>query len=144
MVLHSSTLESVRACKALAHVAHYPTPILIVDDDLKSARSLARLLQKWGCGEVRTVYSAATALESAVGFSPGIILLDIELPDMSGYELARLLHQHPRLQNIRLIALTDSGDHPGRERARASGFERYLVKPVTAVALREILRPPPH
>jgi CheY-like chemotaxis protein len=142
MVWSSSTSEGVHARNALARVAHYPTSVLIVDDDLELAQSLARLLRKWGCGEVRSVHSAAAALQSAIGFSPGIILLDIELPDMSGYELARLLHQHPRLQNMRLIALTDSGDHPGRERARASGFERYLVKPITAVALREILDPP--
>jgi CheY-like chemotaxis protein len=120
-------------------VAHYPTSVLIVDDDLELSQSLTRLLRKWGCGEVRSVCTAVAALESAIGFSPAIVLLDIELPDMTGYELARLLHQHPRLHSVRLIALTDSGDHPARERARASGFERYLVKPITALALREVL-----
>jgi CheY-like chemotaxis protein len=124
-----------------APVPQHPTAVLIVDDDKESAHSLARLLLKWGYGEVRSVYSAAAALESAVEFSPGIVLLDIDLPDMSGYRLAQLLRQHPHLQNIRLIALTDSGDHPGREHARASGFERYLVKPISAVALREVLAP---
>ena len=120
----------------------HSTAVLIVDDDEELTHSLARLLLKWGCVEVRSVHSAAAALQSAIEFSPGIVLLDIDLPDMSGYRLARLLHQHPHLQNIRLIALTDSGDHPGREHARASGFERYLVKPITAVALREILDSP--
>ena len=98
----------------------HSTAVLIVDDDKELAHSLARLLLKWGCVEVRSVHSAAAALQSAIEFSPGIVLLDIDLPDMSGYRLARLLHQHPHLQNIRLIALTDSGDHPGREHARAS------------------------
>lgn len=120
-------------------MAHSPTPILIVDHDVESARTLRRLLRKWGYRNVCCEHTAAAALESAVGFSPDIVLLDIELPDMSGYELARALHQHPRLQAMRLIALTNSGDHPGRELARASGFERYLVKPITAAALREIL-----
>jgi CheY-like chemotaxis protein len=124
-------------------VAHSSTPILIVDHDVESARTLGRLLRRWGYRNVRCEHSASAALESAVGFSPDIVLLDIELPDMSGYELALVLHQHPRLQSMRLIALTNSGDHPGRERARASGFERYLVKPVTAAALREILNTPP-
>jgi len=110
---------------------------------MELAHSLARLLVKWGCVEVRSVYSAAAALESAIELCPRIVLLDIDLPDMSGYRLAQLLRQHPHLRNIRLIALTDSGDHPGREHARASGFERYLVKPISAVALREILTPPP-
>jgi CheY-like chemotaxis protein len=120
-------------------VAHSQTPILIVDHDVASARALRRLLRKWGYHNVHCEHSASAALESAVAFSPAIILLDIELPDMSGYELARALHQHPNLQSMRLIALTNSGDHPGRERARASGFERYLVKPITSAALREIL-----
>lgn len=123
-------------------MAHSPTPILIVDDDVESARALGRLLRKWGYRNVRCEHSASAALESTIGFSPDIVLLNIELPDMSGYELALALHQHPRLQSMRLIALTNSGDHPGRERARASGFERYLVKPITAAALREILNNP--
>jgi CheY-like chemotaxis protein len=124
-------------------VAHFPTSIfLIVDGEVESARTLGRLLRKWGYRNVRCEHSASAALESAAGFSPDIVLLDIELPGLNSYELARVLHQHPRLQSMRLIALTHSGEHPGRERARASGFERYLVKPVTATALREILNTP--
>jgi CheY-like chemotaxis protein len=69
--------------------------------------------------------------------------VDIELPELSGYDVALLLHQHPRLQRMRLIALTESDEHPGREQARTPGFERYLVKPVTAVALQEVLDMPP-
>ena len=122
-------------------MAHIPTSILIVDDDAASTRLLARLLRKWSSYDVRSAHSAAAALALAVAFSPRIVLLDIELPDMSGYELARLLHQHPLLQDMRLIALTDSGDHPGRERARVAGFERYLVKPITTAALDEIQTP---
>ncbi len=123
-------------------MSQHSIAVLIVDDDAELVHSLTRLLLKWGYAEVRSVSSATAALESAVKFSPGIVLLDIDLPDMSGYRLAQLLRRHPHLQNIRLIALTDSGDHPGREHARASGFERYLVKPITAVALREVLAPP--
>jgi CheY-like chemotaxis protein len=125
-------------------VAGGPIPILIVDHDAGSARLLARVLRKWGSYTVRAEHSAAAALASAVAFSPRIVLLDIELPDMSGYELARLLHQHPLLQDMRLIALTESGDHPARERARVAGFERYLVKPITTAALREILTASAH
>lgn len=113
--------------------------ILIVDDDVEASLSLARRLREWGYDEIRSECSAAAALEAAVSFDPGIILLDIDLPDMSGYDVARLLHQHPRLQETRLIALTDRGEHLGREQARASGFERYLVKPASAAALREVL-----
>jgi CheY-like chemotaxis protein len=115
---------------------------LIVDDDVESARSLSAMLQESGVAETRVAHSAATALRAAVEFNPSIVFVDIELPDMSGYDVALLLHQHPRLQQMRLIALTDSGEHPGRERARASGFERYLVKPVGFAALEEVLEMP--
>jgi CheY-like chemotaxis protein len=113
--------------------------ILIVDDDVASARSLSLMLEESGYGETRVEHTAATALQAGVEFGPSIIFVDIELPDMSGYDVARLLHQHPRLRQMRLIALTDSGEHPGREHARASGFERYLVKPVSIAALQEVL-----
>ena len=113
--------------------------ILIVDDDADSARLLSRMLQESGNDETRVARSAVTALQAAVKFRPSIIFVDIELPDMSGYDVALLLHQHPRLQQTRLIALTDSGEHPGREHARTSGFERYLVKPISVAALQEVL-----
>jgi len=116
--------------------------ILIVDGDVGSAQSLARMLRESGHDETRVAQSATTALQAAVEFAPDIIFLDIDLPDMSGYDLARLLHQHPQLQQMRLIALTDIGEHPGREHARTSGFERYLVKPVTLAALQEVLDTP--
>jgi CheY-like chemotaxis protein len=118
------------------------TRILIVDDDADSAQSLFRMLQKSGHDETRVESSAATALKAAVEFVPSIIFVDIELPEVSGYDVALLLHQHPQLRQTRLIALTDSGEHPGREQARTSGFERYLVKPVSAAALQEVLDPP--
>jgi len=113
--------------------------ILIVDDDAASVRTLVRVLHECGHHESRVAGSAADALCAAVEFRPAIIFLNIELPDMGGYELATHLHQHPQLQQMRLIALTDSGDHPAREHARASGFERYVVKPITDAAVREVL-----
>ena len=113
--------------------------ILIVDDHADSAESLVILLQELGHDETRVANSAATALRAAVAFRPDIVLMDVELPDMRGYDAALLMHQHPHLQQTRLIALTDYAEHPGREQARASGFERYLVKPVTAEALQEVL-----
>jgi len=116
--------------------------ILIVDDDVDSALSLSRLLQEAGHDETRVAYSAAAALQDAVAFRPGIIFLDIGLPDMSGYDVARLLHQHPLLRQTRLIALTDSAEHPGREHARESGFERFLVKPITVATLQVVLDAP--
>lgn len=113
--------------------------VLIVDDDAASAQTLVRVLRECGKREIRVVASAAGALRAAVEFRPAVIFLDIELPDMGGYELAMLLHQHPQLQHMRLIALTGEGGHPAREQARASGFERYIVKPISDAAVREVL-----
>ena len=117
-----------------------PPRVLIVDDDVELAQSLSRMLDSVGRYETRMVHSAADAVAAAVEFPPAIVFLDIELPDMSGYEVAKLLHQHAHLQATRLIALTESIEHPAREDARAAGFERYLVKPVTAIELQKVLR----
>jgi len=117
-----------------------PPRILIVDDDVAVAKSLATMLEAAGAYETRLVHRAAEAVTAAVEHAPAIVFLDIELPDMSGYDVAKLLRQHANLQTIRLIALTDSIEHPGREGARAAGFERYLVKPVTAIELQKVLR----
>jgi CheY-like chemotaxis protein len=113
--------------------------VLIVDDDAASVQTLVKVLHACGQREVRVATSAAQALSIAVDFRPVMIFLDVELPDMGGYDLATLLHQHSCLQRIRLIALTGDGDHPARERARACGFERYIVKPIGEAAVREVL-----
>ena len=112
--------------------------ILIVDDDADAADSLASLVQSEGYGDARVAYTGAAALTLAVEFRPTVLLVDLDLPDMSGYDVARQLHQHPHLQNLRLIALTASSEHPGRELAREAGIERYLSKPVGSAALNEV------
>jgi CheY-like chemotaxis protein len=117
-----------------------PTPVLIVDDDVELALSLASMIEAAGSFETRMVHCAAAAVAAAVEYPPTIVFLDMELPDSSGYEVARLLRQHAHLQATRLIALTDNIEHPAREDARAAGLERYLVKPVSAVELQKVLR----
>jgi len=112
--------------------------ILIVDDDMDAAGALASLLQAAGYGDTRVAHTGATALALAVEFVPTVLLVDLDLPDMSGYDVARQLSQHPQLQSLRLVALTASSAHPGRELAREVGIERYLIKPVGAAALDEL------
>jgi CheY-like chemotaxis protein len=112
--------------------------ILIVDDDVHAADALASLLQSTGYGDARVAYTGAAALTLAVEFLPTVLLVDLDLPDMSGYDVARHLSQHPELQDLRLIALTASSEHPGRELAREAGIERYLIKPVGSAALDEL------
>lgn len=112
--------------------------ILIIDDDLNAADALASLLQSMGYGDARVAYTGQTGLALALEFEPTVVLVDLELPDMSGYEVARHLSQHPRLQTLRLIALTADSEHPGRELAREAGVERYLSKPVGSAELAEL------
>jgi CheY-like chemotaxis protein len=112
--------------------------VLVVDDDVDAANSLAALLQSEGYGDARVAYSGATALALAIEFVPTVLLVDLDLPDMSGYDVARYLSQRPQLQNLRLIALTASSEHPGRELAREAGVERYLIKPVGSADLARL------
>lgn len=112
--------------------------ILVVDDDKDAADALASLLQSTGYGEACVAYTGATALALAEEFLPTVLLVDLDLPDMSGYDVARHLAQHPKLQSLRLIALTSNSDHPGRELARAAGIERYLSQPVGPADLDEL------
>jgi CheY-like chemotaxis protein len=91
-----------------------------------------------GYGDARVAYTGASALALAAEFVPTVALLDLGLPDMSGYELARHLSRHPQLHALRLIALTADSEHPGRELARAAGVERYLSKPVRSAELAEL------
>jgi CheY-like chemotaxis protein len=110
--------------------------ILIVDNDVDAADSLASLLQSSGFGDARVAYTAATALALAAEFMPTVLLVDLDLPDMSGYEVARQLSQ--QMHGLRLIALTGSSQHPGRELAREAGIERYLSKPVSSSDMNEL------
>jgi CheY-like chemotaxis protein len=111
---------------------------LVVDGDVDAANALASLLQSSGYGDARVAHTGATALALAFEFVPTVLFVDLDLPDMSGYDVARQLSQHPQLQSLRLIALTTSSEHDGRELARAAGIERYLSKPVGSAALDEL------
>jgi len=122
-----------------ARVATDVHRILIVDDDADSAELLAVLLRATGRGETQLTRLGSAAVALAVEFRATIAVIDLKLPDVSGYEVARLLHQHPLLRKLRLIALTDSDEHRGRDFARVAGFERYLVKPVTRTGVEELL-----
>jgi CheY-like chemotaxis protein len=113
--------------------------ILIVDDDVDAGEGIAALLRAAGHTDVRVTTSGTAALALAGEFVPAVVLMDLDLPDVDAYDVARLLSQHPDLQNLRIIALTKGGKHPAREHARESGFQRYLLKPVSGVALAELL-----
>lgn len=117
-----------------------PRRVLVVDDNVDAADSLAMLLKLDG-HEVHTVYGATEALEAAVRLKPEVMFLDIGLPVMDGYEVARQLRSHNGHMPLHLIALTGYGQKEDRQRSMAAGFDEHLVKPVTPEALETMFRP---
>jgi PAS domain S-box-containing protein len=106
-----------------------PARLLIVDDNQDAADSLALLLELEG-HDVAAVYTAQEALQRARSFIPSIVLLDIGLPEMDGYEVARRMRAMPELGGVRLIAVTGYGQAEDRKRTREAGFDDHLTKPV--------------
>jgi two-component system chemotaxis response regulator CheY len=114
--------------------------ILLVDDACTTG-PLVYLLHSLGYWATRSASCGASALNLAQDFSPSIVLISLQLPDMSAYRVAASLRDQAREKPLRLIALTTDYVHTGRDMARQAGFERYLAKPVGAIALRQLLRP---
>jgi signal transduction histidine kinase/DNA-binding response OmpR family regulator len=118
--------------------------VLVVDDNRDIAESLAFMLEDHG-NEVRTAHDGPSALNTAAAFCPEIVLLDIGLPGIDGYEVARRLRKLPELSKSLLVALTGYGQSEARHRAQKAGFDIHLVKPVDFQTLSEVLssaRPP--
>jgi PAS domain S-box-containing protein len=113
--------------------------ILVVDDNVDAADSIAILLSMEG-HQTQTVNSAHDALVAATEFRPDVVLLDIGLPEMDGYEVARRLRSQNAIEQMRLVAVTGYGQPADRARAQAAGFDKHLVKPVEPQALNEFLR----
>ncbi len=116
--------------------------ILIVNEDMRCADSLKRKLQELGYATTFTAYSARRALVAAADFSPAIALVDLELPDMTGYQLALRLRSHMKkyVRQVPLLAIAESHVLGDRELARAAGFIGCLTKPVLPMELNTVLR----
>lgn len=112
--------------------------VLVADDNVDSANVTALLLRELG-HEAQVAYTGATALEAAYEYQPNVVLLDIGMPKMDGYEVARRLRQHPQLRNIWVVAVTGYGQESDRRRSQEAGFDYHLVKPVGAEKLKELL-----
>jgi len=112
--------------------------VMIVDDNVDAAESLAILLRLEG-HDVEVAEDGPTALSMAEGRPPAIALLDLGMPNMDGYELARAFLTHPDLKHIILVALTGWGQPEDRQRTKEAGFSYHLVKPVDMDALKRIL-----
>lgn len=98
------------------------------------------LLEALGA-EVRVVYDGSAALRSVGAFEPNVAFLDIGMPDMGGYDVARTLRRWRPLGAVRLVALAGWVQEDDRRRVREAGFDHHLVKPVDLVALERLLVP---
>lgn len=140
----------VRLPIATVNAAPTPTPpitrvpagesrrVLVVEDNVDSAHSLGRLLTRWG-HDVRIALDGTEGIETARSFRPDVVLMDIGLPGMDGYQVVRRLRGEPAAARALMVALTGYGQEEDRRRALDAGFDRHLTKPVDPLALRDVL-----
>jgi PAS domain S-box-containing protein len=112
--------------------------VLVVDDNVDTAQTLALLLKTSG-HDVRTAYTGPAALEAALDYRPNVVLLDIGLPGMDGYAVAKRMRQEPVFHDIVLVALTGYGQETDRLRSQEAGFDHHLVKPADFDNVQRIL-----
>jgi signal transduction histidine kinase len=115
-----------------------PCRVLVVDDNRDAAQSLAAMLRLTG-SEVETAHDGLQALRIAERFRPSLVLLDIGMPGMSGFEVARKIRAKPWGASIRLVAQTGWGQDEDRQRAREAGFDVHLTKPVDYASLMQLM-----
>ena len=112
--------------------------ILIVDDNQSSAKVLALLLQRYGY-EVMTAFDGEQAVATARSFSPEVVLLDIGLPKLNGYEVCRWIRAQPSAHKVTFIAQTGWGLEESRQKTIDAGFQYHMVKPLHTNEILKIL-----
>ncbi len=112
--------------------------ILVVDDYPHAAEYLAGRLKRLG-HEVQTATDGRQALESAERFRPEVIFLDIEMPELNGYEVAKRIREQPWGRHVLLVALTGIGTEEDRQRSREAGFDEHIMKPAVPENIRSVL-----
>ncbi|HXF80028.1 MAG TPA: response regulator [Usitatibacter sp.] len=130
-------MKTAMAVSAGASSVPPPRRVLVVDDNADAAESLGMLLEVRG-NVVRIAYDGLQALEAAGDFDPEIVLLDIGMPKMSGYEVAKRLRA-ARGDSVLIVAITGWGQEEDRRRAREAGFDHHFTKPVDYEALLELI-----
>ena len=121
------------------HTSAKSLRILVIDNDMRAADFLEVLLHADGFLQTRVAYTAHAALAIAADFRPGAVLVELDMRDIGSYQLGQTLRERAQVQRVRLIAVTEGRAHSGRDIARDAGFERYLLKPVTAAGLAACL-----
>lgn len=114
--------------------------VLIVDDDVDAAEALGELLSDSG-HEVATAHDGPQALDRARLCRPDVVLLDITMPEMDGYEVARRMRDDLGLCDALLVALSGYGEDRHLRRAHEAGFDQHVIKPVDTATLEKLLKP---
>jgi CheY-like chemotaxis protein len=112
--------------------------ILVADDNTDSAGSMAMILRILG-HDARTAHDGLQVVEVATTFRPDVILLDIGMPELDGYEVCRRIRGEPWGSEISIIALTGWGGEEDRKRSLEAGFDHHLVKPVDPIEVEKLL-----
>jgi CheY-like chemotaxis protein len=118
-----------------------PQRVLLVEDNQDTARTLAMLIKEWG-HEVQVAHDGPKALDAARAQPPDLVLLDIRLPGMDGYQLARQLRTQAGLKQTRLVGLTGYQEDDDNRQSQLAGISRLLTKPVKSAILREVIGNP--
>lgn len=121
-----------------APVRHGIQRVLVVDDNADIVLSTSMLLRRWGY-TVETAANGKEAVAKAEGFAPDIVLMDIGMPEMNGYEAARHMRQQPWGKHLRIVAITGWGQDQDVRLAYEAGFDKHLVKPVDRTTLLGLL-----
>jgi CheY-like chemotaxis protein len=141
-VLPTTVAEIDTRAERAAALDGPPRRVLVVDDNADAADSAAMLLRLSG-HQVEVAHDGHSALEAARAFRPEIVLLDIGLPGMNGYEVARELRSRPENRGLVLAAVTGYGQDEDRRRAHEAGFDYHLTKPLAPGVLTSFIAAPP-
>lgn len=131
-------VEEPQRTAPAAPIPQRPARVLVVEDNPDIAESLTMLLELLG-HRVRAAYDGVAALDAARADVPDVMLVDIGLPGMDGYEIARRVRRDPNLKQVVLVALTGYGREEDKQEAMAAGFDYHLVKPVNPDALHGLV-----
>jgi PAS domain S-box-containing protein len=134
---HNTSVEAP-ASQAGPAMERMPKRVLVVDDNADAADTLVLALEMFGCS-VRSAYTAQAGLKAFAAFAPQAALLDIGLPDMTGYELAQRIRALPGGDAVSLVAVTGWGQQTDKDLAQAAGFDHHLTKPIDFDELRALL-----
>jgi PAS domain S-box-containing protein len=137
-VMVTPAMEPPLTVQEIAEPSRTSLRVLVVDDNMDAAQSLGLLLEESG-HDVQTAYDGLTALEIALDYRPNVVLLDIGLPGIDGFEVAKRLRQQPDLSSVVLVAMTGYGQVTDKQRSQDAGFSHHLVKPANFGKVLQIL-----